>query len=79
MRDLSKEEKEHIRFIYSCGVPPGEIVEKILSERARQAFKDINMQVHRFLSVEFKKQMYPVEVYGLLEDIEKEGKEDGEV
>jgi len=76
MADLTKREKAYARFFYSRGWCPEEIVERILSERARQAFEDVNMQVHRFLSEEFKKQMYPVEVYGRLEDIVKGEEED---
>jgi len=79
MQELTEREKAFARFFYSHEWCPEEIAERILSERARQAFKDIKMQVYRFLSIEFKKQMYPVEVYGRLEDIEKEEKEDGEV
>jgi len=79
MRDLTEREKAFARFLYPRGWPPDEITEKILSERTLLVFREVNMQVHRFLSKEFKKQMCPVEVYGLLNDIEKEKKEDGGV
>jgi len=79
MQELTEREKEFARFFYSRGWCPEEITEKILSERTLLAFREVNMQVHRFLSFQFKKQMYPVEVYGLLEDIEKEAKDGGRI
>jgi len=72
------DEKRLAHYLYSIGISPCDIVERIAFNRAMKGFRELDTAVHHFLSIQFKKQMYPVEVYGLLENIEKEEKEDGE-
>ena len=79
MQELIEAEKNYASYLYCLGNSPDKIVEEIQCIRTQKEFTFLNMKIHRFLMAKFKKQMYPVEVYGRLEDIEKEEKEDGRI
>ena len=75
MDKLTRIERRLATHYYSAGWSPSEITRVILNTRALAGFEELDMEVHRFLMGECKKQMYPVGVYGKLDDI-KRRKED---
>ena len=75
MDKLTRTEKTLATRFYHAGWSPVEITKVILDKRVLTGFTKLDMEVHHFLMLECKKQMYPEEVYGKLEDI-KRRKED---
>ena len=75
MDKLTRTEKTLATLFYNTGWSPREITRAILDKRALVGFTKLDMEVHHFLMLECKKQMYPVGLYGKLEDI-KRRKED---
>ena len=74
MKPLDTEERCNARLLYANGWNPNDIAEKIQRDRTRGDLERVSLQVHRFLSVDFNRQMYPIEFYGKLEDLKEEAR-----
>lgn len=71
MKPLDPEEENIARILYSNGGNPTDIAERIQRNRTRGDLERVSFLVHQFLSVEFDRQMYPVEFYGKLKDLKR--------
>ena len=69
---LDASEKSLARCLYKFGWSPRGIAERILDTRYLKEFYGVDIEVHQFLMKDLNRQMYPKEVYGILEDVKKE-------
>ena len=74
MKPLDTEEENIARMLYSNGWNPDDIAQRIQRDRTIGDLDRVSFQVHQFLSVDFNRQMYPVKMYGNLEDLKREKK-----